>query len=370
MTSPERLAAALTARLGEIGPLAVAYSGGADSALVLAAAVRALGPGPVLAVTAVSESLAAGELAAASALAASLGARHLTVRTRELDRPGYRANGRDRCYFCKSEVLDSLAAVAREHGLDAIATGTNADDAADPFRPGIAAGRERGAHTPLLDVGLAKADVRAVSRLWSLATWDKPATPCLASRIRHGVQVTGSRLARVDRAETAVRLLLAGAGIDVTDLRVRDLGESARVEVPAADLAAARAVPGIGEAVAGAGFAGPVEYAAFSSGALSRQAPALSPFLDRPRYMPCIGRIGDAFYSLCQVKESHADGVREASDAAGDNARGHPLLFPSARPDRGAGGGGRPRVHRPGRRRAGRGGRHRRVRRQPRVDGR
>jgi pyridinium-3,5-biscarboxylic acid mononucleotide sulfurtransferase len=271
MTDPEQLGAALTERLRQIGPLAVAYSGGADSALVLAAAVRGLGAHQVLAVTAVSESLASGELAAASSLATDLGARHLTVRTEELSRPGYRANGRDRCYFCKSEVLDTLALTAREHGYDRLATGTNADDAADPHRPGISAGRERGVFTPLLDTGLAKADVRAVSRLWSLPTWDKPATPCLASRIRYGLEVTASRLARVDRAETAVRVLLADAGITVTDLRVRDLGDVARIELPARDLPAARAVPGIGRAVAAAGFTGSVEYAAFSSGILNKQ---------------------------------------------------------------------------------------------------
>jgi pyridinium-3,5-biscarboxylic acid mononucleotide sulfurtransferase len=265
------LAQALTERLLDIGPLAVACSGGADSALVLAAAARALGAGRSLALTAVSESLAAGELAAAQAVAADLGVRHLAVRTRELDRPGYRANGTDRCYFCKSEVLDVLARTAREHGFDRLATGTNADDAVDPHRPGMAAGRERGVCTPLLDVGLAKADVRAISRLWSLSTWDKPATPCLASRIRYGLQVTSARLARVDRAEIAVRALLAGAGIDITDLRVRDLGEVARIELPPAALAVARTLPGLPEAVAAAGFTeAAVEYAVFSSGNLNR----------------------------------------------------------------------------------------------------
>lgn len=271
MTDPEQLGEALIKRLREIGPLAVAYSGGADSALVLAAAVRALGASRVLAITAVSGSLASGELAAARALADDLGARHLTAGTQELSVPGYRANGRDRCYFCKSEVLDTLARVAAEHGRDRLATGTNADDAADPFRPGIKAGRERGVYTPLLDSGFTKADVRSVSRLWSLPTWDKPATPCLASRIRYGLEVTAPRLARVDRAETAVRLLLTSAGITVTDLRVRDLGDVARIEVPAEDLPAARAVPGLSDAVSRAGFPGAVEYAAFSSGRLNRE---------------------------------------------------------------------------------------------------
>lgn len=272
MTGPQALAARLLGTVKAYGPLAVAFSGGADSALVLAAAVRALGPDKVLAVTAVSESLAAGELAPARDLAGSLGVTHLTPRTREMDRPGYRANGQDRCYFCKSEVLDTIVALARDHGFRGVATGTNADDAADPYRPGIAAGRERGIRTPLLDAGLSKADVRAVSRHWSLPTWDKPAAPCLASRIRYGVEVTSYRLARIDRAETAVRALLAEAGVPVTDLRVRDLGETARVEVTAATVQAVAALAGVREAVAESGFgAVPVEVSAFRSGRLNQE---------------------------------------------------------------------------------------------------
>ena len=163
-------------------------------------------------------------------------------------------------------VSESLAAGE----LDAART--LADDATDPYRPGIAAGRERGVRTPLLDVGLTKAEVRAISRLWSLPTWNKPATPCLASRIRYGIQVTPARLARVDRAEAAVRALLTSAGINVTDLRVRDLGEAARIELPASDLPAARSLPGLTEAIAAAGFGGTaVELAAFSSGNLNKE---------------------------------------------------------------------------------------------------
>jgi uncharacterized protein len=270
------LAAELARRLAADGPLAVAYSGGADSALVLAAAARALGPAQVLALTAVSASLASGELATASDLAAALGVRHLAVPTRELERPGYRANGRDRCYFCKSEVLDALSLEAVRRGFQRIATGTNADDATDPFRPGIRAGRERGVRTPLLDAGLSKADVRAISRHWNLPTWDKPATPCLASRIHYGVEVTAPRLARVDRAETAVRALLRRSAITVTDLRVRDLGGIARVELPATDLPAVQAAPGltdaVGRALARAGFTdAAVEYGPFTSGRLNRE---------------------------------------------------------------------------------------------------
>lgn len=267
---------ALLARVRAIGPIAVAYSGGADSALVLAAAVRALGPERVLAVTALSESLAAAELAPAAELASSLGVRHLTPRTHELSRPGYRANGRDRCYFCKSEVLDVIVDVAAAHGFDRTATGTNADDAADPFRPGIQAGTERGIHTPLRDAGFTKRDVRLVSRRWGLPTWDKPATPCLASRIRYGIEVSPYRLARVDRAETAVRALLHRVGLRISDLRVRDLGDAVRVEVDAAAVRAVRALPGLAEAVAAAGFGRrPVEVTPFHSGALNIEPDAL-----------------------------------------------------------------------------------------------
>lgn len=267
---PEILADDLVRRLRAAGSLAVAYSGGADSALVVAAAARALGPAHVLAITAVSESLASGELSAAGAVPQALGVTHRTVRTRELERDGYRANGRDRCYFCKSEVLDALARFAAGRGYHRLATGTNADDAADPYRPGIKAGHERGVSTPLLDAGLTKADVRAVSRLWSLPTWDKPATPCLASRIRYGLEVTGARLARIDRAEASLRELLSRAGVAVADLRVRDLGGTARIELPAEQLTAARTLPGVGQALADAGFGdADVTWAAFRSGNLN-----------------------------------------------------------------------------------------------------
>ncbi|MEV4560711.1 ATP-dependent sacrificial sulfur transferase LarE [Kitasatospora sp. NPDC049285] len=270
----EEKAAALLAVVREAGPVAVAYSGGADSALVVAAGVRAHGPAGVLAVTGVSESLAAGELAAARAVALDLGVTHVAARTEELGSPGYRANTQDRCYFCKSEVLDTIAAVAREHGFARVATGTNADDAADPFRPGIRAGRERAILTPLRDTGLSKADVRAVSRLWGLSTWDKPATPCLASRIRYGIPVTGHRLARIDRAETAVRVALDEAGLRSVQLRVRDLGESVRVELDAEAVPAAAELAALREAVAQAGFgAARVEVDGFASGRLNHERP-------------------------------------------------------------------------------------------------
>ena len=229
----DRRLRALEEHLQALGSVLVAFSGGADSAFLLAAAVRALGPDHVAAATAVSPSLALDELPAAQAFAASLGVQHLTPGTDELSRPGYVANGADRCFHCKATLLDTLRPLAAAHGLAHVATGTNADDAVAGYRPGISAAAERGAVTPLLDAGLTKEQVREASRRWGLVTADKPALACLASRIAYGVQVTPARLARVDRVESALRVLLRP-----TDVRVRDLGEgAARVELDPAALA-------------------------------------------------------------------------------------------------------------------------------------
>lgn len=267
----EHHARRLLDHLRATGPVAVAFSGGADSALVLAAAARASGPDAVLAVTAVSASLPARELSAARAFAADLGVRHLLPTTTEMSVPGYAANGRDRCYFCKSTVLDAITAAAAEHGVHHIASGVNADDAVDPFRPGIRAGDERRVRTPLRDTGMTKDDVRAVSRLWQLSTWDKPASPCLASRIRYGVRITPGRLARVERAEVSVRARLADIGATSRQLRVRDLDGPVRVELdaPLVDRPDVRAE--VTRAVHDSGFDGTVELAVFRSGALNTQ---------------------------------------------------------------------------------------------------
>jgi uncharacterized protein len=221
----------LDAGLRELDSVLVAFSGGTDSALVLAAAVNALGAERVVAATAVSPSLPGSELDAARAFTASLGVRHLTPTTDELSREGYRANAGDRCFFCKAELLDVLGALADRLGLATVATGTNADDVLAGFRPGIRAAAERGAVTPLLDAGLTKQQVRQASRRWGLPTWDKPAAACLSSRIAYGIEVTASRLSRVDQAEAALRLALKDEGLAVRDLRVRDLGDRAVVEV-------------------------------------------------------------------------------------------------------------------------------------------
>ena len=228
MDDLDRTLAALDAGLGGLGSVLVAFSGGADSAFLLAAAARALGAQHVVAATAVSPSLAAAELGPARAYAAGLGVRHLVPGTDELSRPGYVANGPDRCFHCKATLVDTLRPLADELGLAHVATGTNADDAVAGFRPGIRAAADRGAVTPLLDAGMTKAQVRDASRRWGLATAEKPALACLASRIAYGVQVTPHRLARVDRAESSLRAHLGA----VVDLRVRDLGDgAARVEL-------------------------------------------------------------------------------------------------------------------------------------------
>jgi uncharacterized protein len=262
----------LSDRLRGIGPLVVAFSGGADSAFLVAAAARANGPDSVVAATAVSGSLPEAELADAVRFATELGVRHEVVRTAELERDGYAANAGDRCYFCKAELLDVLAPLAERLGITAVATGTNADDAVAGFRPGIRAAAERGALTPLRDAELTKAQIRLASRRWGLRTADKPAAACLSSRIAFGVRITPERLARVERAEARLRRTLTDDGVAVRNLRVRDLGDRARIEVDAELVPVVAARADLGTAVAGFS-AIEVDPRGFRSGSMNELLP-------------------------------------------------------------------------------------------------
>ncbi|MEU6431224.1 ATP-dependent sacrificial sulfur transferase LarE [Microbispora sp. NPDC046973] len=260
----------LTARLRQESALVVAYSGGADSALLAFAASRVLGT-RVLAVTAVSPSLAASERAAARGFARQYGVPHLEVCTDEADRPEYAANGPDRCYHCKSALFDALAPLAA--AMDArIALGTNLDDLGD-HRPGQRAAAERGAVAPLVDAGLTKADVRALSHELGLVTADKPAAPCLASRVSYGDSVTPEVLKRIEEAEAALRRL----GFAVCRVRAHAQGTLARVEVPAADIPRAGELrEHIDKAVRGAGFTFcSLDLAGFASGRLNALLPLI-----------------------------------------------------------------------------------------------
>ena len=205
----------------------VAYSGGADSAFLADLAHETLGA-RALAVTAVSPSLAPDERASARRLAVERGWRHREVETNELERTGYVRNGADRCYHCKTELFEVLAGLASAESTTVL-VGTNLDDASD-HRPGQVAAAERGVRAPLLEAGLTKEEIRALSRERGLATWDKPASACLASRIAYGIEVTPERLERVATAEAFLRALGFG------QLRVRVHGDLARVEVPLEDI--------------------------------------------------------------------------------------------------------------------------------------
>jgi uncharacterized protein len=235
----------LLARLRSLDGVAVAFSGGVDSTLVLAAALRALPANRVLAVIADSPSLARAELVDARRVAAHLGVELVEVRVAELDVAGYRANAGNRCYFCKHTVLSAVGEVAARRGIAHVATGTHADDHRALHRPGLRAARELHVIEPLADAGLGKREIRMLASAWSLPVADKPATPCLASRIAVGVPVSIGRLGLVERAEIAVRARLAGAGVAPRDLRVRLLGNGFAVELDGVAHAAVHARPGL-----------------------------------------------------------------------------------------------------------------------------
>jgi len=205
----------------------IAYSGGVDSAFLLKAA-SVSGLSEILAVTGISESLPEEELSFAKELASSLHVTHRTVLTEELKNENYVNNPPDRCYYCKKDLFIRLKQIASDENFPFILDGTNADDALD-WRPGRRAAREEGIVSPLLETGLSKKEIREMSRDLGLPTWDKPATPCLSSRFPYGRRITAEALGRVHRAEQYLKKF------GLKDLRVRDHGDTARIEVDPAD---------------------------------------------------------------------------------------------------------------------------------------
>jgi uncharacterized protein len=182
--------------------------------------------------TAVSLSLATGEREAAEELARQIGIPHRIIQTREFENADYLKNAPDRCYFCKNELYTQLEKIAPELGVDTIVNGANLDDRGD-YRPGMQAASQHRVRSPLIEAGLNKSDVRALAHLWGLPVWDKPATPCLSSRIAYGLEVTAERVGRVDQAERFLRQTLG-----LNELRVRhEANDLARIEIPADDLA-------------------------------------------------------------------------------------------------------------------------------------
>ncbi|GAA4424264.1 ATP-dependent sacrificial sulfur transferase LarE [Bremerella cremea] len=227
MTANDHLAASerLVAWFRDLDTCLVAFSGGVDSSVVAKAAVLALGEN-AFAVTAKSPSVAARDLQIANEVAAAIGIRHEVIETSELSRPGYVANAPDRCFHCKSELYDHLTEIRSQFATEAIVNGANLDDRGD-HRPGMIAASNAGVRSPLLECEIDKATLRGIARLWNIPVWDRPASPCLASRIAYGVEVTPERLKMVEEGEAYLR------GLGLNDMRVRyHEGDLARLEVP------------------------------------------------------------------------------------------------------------------------------------------
>ena len=218
----------LLASLRALDSLLIAFSGGADSAYLAWAAHSVLGQ-RALSITALSASFSQHDREQAAGFVSSVGLRHEFIGTHEFENPQYVANNADRCYHCKDELFDRMELLARERGFGAIAYGINADDTRD-FRPGHRAAHEHRILAPLLDAGLSKAEIRILSRRAGLPTWDRPASACLSSRIPYGVAVTPDLLAKVERAEAALREL------GFRQFRVRAHGELARIELAPEEL--------------------------------------------------------------------------------------------------------------------------------------
>jgi uncharacterized protein len=252
--------------IADCGSALVCYSGGVDSTLLLRVAHDVLGERCV-AMVALSPTMASSERKAALTLAAEIGARTEVAESHELARPEFRMNPKDRCYYCKDELLDLAGPLARRLGLREVLLGTNTDDLGD-YRPGLQAAKDHGVRQPLVDAALSKSEVRALSKELGLSTWDKPQLACLSSRFPYGTEITPERLRQVDGLEDGVR------GLGFRQVRARWHGEIARLELEAGDIARA-AEPAMRAAIVKLGrdlgftFVA-LDLAGFSSGSLNQ----------------------------------------------------------------------------------------------------
>jgi len=229
MQSTETLAGRLVDTIAQYGTCVVAFSAGVDSTIVAKAAALALGENAT-AVTAVSPSLASGELEEAQEIAKLIGIRHQVIHTDEVSKVDYQKNGHDRCYHCKTELYDHLETIAATFPNCVVVNGTNTDDLGD-YRPGLIAAEEHHVRSPMVECEINKDQVRAIAAFWELPVWNKPAMPCLSSRIAYGVEVTPERLRMIDRAEKVVR----EHGFRELRVRYHD-GDLARIEVATEDV--------------------------------------------------------------------------------------------------------------------------------------